>query len=71
VLANPVDHMVYSALLPEVVGGVLDPRHVASPRTRSGHGSQRDKHKPVAPAPSTAAKLYQRTALVRNHVARG
>jgi NADH:ubiquinone reductase (H+-translocating) len=30
-LVNPVDHMVYSALLPEVVGGVIDPRCVAPP----------------------------------------
>jgi NADH:ubiquinone reductase (H+-translocating) len=31
ILVNPVDHMVYSALLPEVVGGVVDPRCVATP----------------------------------------
>jgi hypothetical protein len=30
-LVNPVDHMVYSALLPEVVGCVVDPRCVATP----------------------------------------
>jgi NADH:ubiquinone reductase (H+-translocating) len=26
VLVNPVDHMVYTALLPDVVGGLLDAR---------------------------------------------
>ena len=31
VLVNPHDHMVYSALLPDVVGGVLEPRCVATP----------------------------------------
>jgi NADH:ubiquinone reductase (H+-translocating) len=35
ILVNPVDHMVYSALLPEVVGGVLDPRCVATPLAAS------------------------------------
>ena len=34
-LVNPVDHMVYSALLPEVVGGVIDPRCVATPLAAS------------------------------------
>ena len=31
VLVNPSDHMVYSALLPDVVGGVVDPACVATP----------------------------------------
>jgi NADH:ubiquinone reductase (H+-translocating) len=35
ILVNPVDHMVYSALLPEVVGGVIDPRCVATPLAAS------------------------------------
>ena len=35
ILVNPVDHMVYSALLPEVVGGVVDPRCVATPLAAS------------------------------------
>ena len=30
-VVNRVDHMLYSALLPEVVGGVLDPRSSATP----------------------------------------
>jgi NADH dehydrogenase len=30
VLVNPVDHMVYTALLPDVVGGLLDPRWIAT-----------------------------------------
>ena len=35
VLVNPVDHTVYSALLPEVVGGIVDPRCVATPLAAS------------------------------------
>ena len=34
-LVNPVDHTVYSALLPEIVGGVIDPRCVATPLAAS------------------------------------
>lgn len=34
-LVNPVGHMVYSALLPAVVGGVVDPRCVATPLAAS------------------------------------
>jgi NADH dehydrogenase FAD-containing subunit len=35
ILVNPVDHMVYSALLPAVVGGVVDPRCVSTPLAAS------------------------------------
>jgi NADH:ubiquinone reductase (H+-translocating) len=35
VLLNPSDHTVYSALLPDVVGGVLDPASVATPLAAS------------------------------------
>jgi NADH:ubiquinone reductase (H+-translocating) len=35
VLVNPVDHMVYTALLPDVAGGVLDPRWIATPLAAS------------------------------------
>ena len=35
VLVNPGDHMVYSALLPDVVGGVVDPTSVATPLAAS------------------------------------
>ena len=35
VLVNPVDHMVYTALLPDVVGGLLDPRGIATPLAAS------------------------------------
>lgn len=34
-LVNPVDHLVYTALLPDVVGGVIDPRCVATPLAAS------------------------------------
>jgi NADH dehydrogenase len=30
-LVSPTDYMLYSPLLPEVVAGVMDPRHVAVP----------------------------------------
>jgi NADH:ubiquinone reductase (H+-translocating) len=35
VLVNPVDHMVYSALLADVLGGVLDPGCLATPLAAS------------------------------------
>jgi NADH:ubiquinone reductase (H+-translocating) len=35
VLVNPVDHMVYTALLPDVVGGMLDPGDIATPLAAS------------------------------------
>jgi len=35
VLVNPADHTVYSALLPDVVGGVVDPACVATPLAAS------------------------------------
>jgi NADH:ubiquinone reductase (H+-translocating) len=35
VLVNPVDHMVYTALLPDVAGGVLDARWIATPLAAS------------------------------------
>ncbi|HXW34928.1 MAG TPA: NAD(P)/FAD-dependent oxidoreductase [Acidimicrobiales bacterium] len=34
-LINSVDHMVYSALLPDVVGGVVDPKSIATPLAAS------------------------------------
>jgi NADH:ubiquinone reductase (H+-translocating) len=34
-LVNPFDHLVYTPLLPDVVGGVIDPRCVATPRAAS------------------------------------
>ncbi len=35
VLVNPTDYFLYLPLLPEVAGGVLDPRHVAIPLTQT------------------------------------
>jgi NADH:ubiquinone reductase (H+-translocating) len=35
VLVNPSDHTVYSALLPDVVGGVIDPASIATPLAAS------------------------------------
>jgi NADH dehydrogenase len=35
ILVNAVDHMVYTALLPDVVGGVVDPRNIATPLAAS------------------------------------
>jgi NADH dehydrogenase len=35
VLVNPGDHMVYSALLPDVLGGVVDPGCIATPLAAS------------------------------------
>jgi len=35
ILVNPSDHMVYSALLPDVVGGVVDPSSIATPLAAS------------------------------------
>jgi hypothetical protein len=35
VLVDPADHMLYLPLLPEVAGGVLDPRHAAIPLAAS------------------------------------
>jgi NADH dehydrogenase len=35
VLVNPADHTVYSALLPDVLGGVLDPECIATPLAAS------------------------------------
>ena len=35
VLVSPGDHMVYSALLPDVAGGVVDPGAIATPLAAS------------------------------------
>ncbi len=38
VLVNPTDYLLYLPLLPEVAGGVLDPRRVAVPLSGAGPG---------------------------------
>jgi NADH dehydrogenase len=38
VLVNPTDYFLYLPLLPEVAGGILDPRHIAVPIARACPG---------------------------------
>jgi len=59
ILVNPVDHMVYSALLPEVVGGVVDPRCVATPLAASLPSTR------VLIGAVTAVDIAARTCTVR------
>ena len=59
ILVNPVDHMVYSALLPEVVGGVVDPRCVATPLAASLPSTR------VLIGAVTAVDIAERTCTVR------
>jgi NADH dehydrogenase len=67
ILVNPVDHMVYSALLPAVVGGVVDPRCVSTPLAASLPSA------PVLIGAVTAVDIAARTCTVgavdgRRHV---
>ena len=59
VLVNPVDHMVYSALLPDVLGGVLDPQCIATPLAASLPSTT------VRVGTVTAVDVGQKTCTVR------
>ncbi len=59
VLVNPVDHMVYSARLPDVLGGLLDPQCIATPLAASLPSTT------VRVGTVTAVDVRQKTCTVR------